>query len=53
MKETYLYKKLDKSRVRCNLCPNRCAIEDGEKGRCRVRKNNVIASEIRLIHFGE
>ncbi len=25
--------------VRCNLCPHRCIIADGERGRCRVREN--------------
>ncbi|NHJ49133.1 MAG: AmmeMemoRadiSam system radical SAM enzyme [Asgard group archaeon] len=27
------------SNVRCNLCPNRCKIKEGEKGRCNVRIN--------------
>ena len=25
--------------VRCNLCPHRCIIADGERGHCRVREN--------------
>ncbi|HEY63596.1 MAG TPA: AmmeMemoRadiSam system radical SAM enzyme [Caldilineae bacterium] len=25
--------------VRCSLCPHRCIIADGERGRCRVREN--------------
>jgi len=25
--------------VRCNLCPHRCIIAEGERGRCRVREN--------------
>jgi len=25
--------------VQCNLCPHRCIIADGERGRCRVREN--------------
>ena len=25
--------------VRCNLCPHRCIIADGERGKCRVREN--------------
>ncbi len=25
--------------VRCNLCPHRCIIADGERGACRVREN--------------
>lgn len=27
------------SYVRCNLCPHRCIIADGDRGRCRVREN--------------
>jgi len=27
------------SYVRCNLCPHRCIIQDGERGLCRVREN--------------
>jgi len=25
--------------VRCNLCPHRCIVADGERGHCRVREN--------------
>jgi pyruvate formate lyase activating enzyme len=25
--------------IQCNLCPHRCLIADGERGRCRVREN--------------
>ena len=25
--------------VRCELCPHRCVLADGERGRCRVREN--------------
>jgi pyruvate formate lyase activating enzyme len=39
MKEAYLYKKLDSSRVRCDLCSHRCVIADGAKGKCAVREN--------------
>ena len=39
MKEAYLYKKLDRSKVRCDLCAHRCVIEDGKKGKCAVREN--------------
>jgi len=27
--------------VRCNHCPHRCIIADGERGRCRVRENRA------------
>ena len=40
MKEAYLYRKLNDSRVRCDLCGHRCVIKDGEKGKCCVRKNS-------------
>ncbi len=39
MKEAYLYKRLDSSKVRCDLCNHRCVIKDGLKGKCGVRKN--------------
>ena len=39
MKEAYLYKKLAKNKVRCDLCAHRCIIDDGNKGKCGVRKN--------------
>jgi len=40
MKEAYLYKKLGRDKVRCDLCSHRCVIENGSKGKCGVRKNN-------------
>jgi pyruvate formate lyase activating enzyme len=40
MKEALLYEKLDKNRVRCNLCAHRCVIRPGNKGICQVRENN-------------
>lgn len=39
MKEAYLYQKLKDKRLRCDLCSHRCVIEDGDKGKCGVRKN--------------
>ena len=39
MKEAFLYEKLKDERVRCNLCPHRCVIEEGERGICGVREN--------------
>jgi pyruvate formate lyase activating enzyme len=38
-KEAYLYKKLDKNKVRCNLCAHRCVIHEGKAGICVVRAN--------------
>lgn len=31
---------LDDGRVRCELCPHRCVLADGETGVCRVRRNS-------------
>lgn len=39
MKEAYLYKKLNKPEVRCDLCSHRCVIDAGGKGKCGVREN--------------
>ncbi len=33
------WKKLDDGRVRCELCPHRCVLKEGQVGVCRVRKN--------------
>jgi pyruvate formate lyase activating enzyme len=38
-KEALLYEKLEKGRVRCNLCAHRCVIADGKFGVCKVRAN--------------
>ncbi len=31
--------KLDNNKVRCELCPHRCILKDGQMGVCRIRKN--------------
>ena len=31
--------KLEGKKVRCELCPHRCVLDDGQIGVCRVRKN--------------
>jgi len=33
------YERLARGRVRCQLCPNRCVLADGERGACRARIN--------------
>jgi pyruvate formate lyase activating enzyme len=38
MKEAMFYKKLN-GKVRCELCPNFCLIQNNQSGKCRVRKN--------------
>jgi len=40
MKEAYYYVKHDNGSVQCHLCPHRCEIPPGKRGRCRVRLNN-------------
>ena len=39
MKEASFWTPLEGKRVRCELCPHRCAIADGKRGICRVREN--------------
>ena len=38
-KEAMLYEKLDKKKVRCEICSQECEIPVGEKGFCGVRQN--------------
>ena len=39
MKEALLYEKLEKDRVKCNLCNHRCIILPSKRGICAVREN--------------
>jgi pyruvate formate lyase activating enzyme len=39
MKEAFLYRKLDKEKIRCDLCAHRCVIQPGKIGICHVREN--------------
>ena len=39
MQEALFYEKLDNRRVRCNLCPHQCLINEGKSGRCLARSN--------------
>ena len=39
-KEVLFYSKIDKGRIRCEICPNHCALADGEWGICRARANH-------------
>lgn len=39
LKEAQYYTQLKKSYVRCDLCPNRCVLKNGEIGDCGVRQN--------------
>jgi pyruvate formate lyase activating enzyme len=40
LKEALLYRRLDDTKVRCDLCAHRCVIEDGQRGLCGVRENH-------------
>jgi len=44
------YSKLTDKRVRCELCPWNCMLEDGRVGLCRVRKN--IDGELYTLNYG-
>lgn len=39
MKEALFYEKLEESKVKCNLCNQRCIITEGSRGICGVREN--------------
>ncbi len=38
-KEALFYKKLEGSRVQCQLCPRQCIIAEGKRGFCGIREN--------------
>ncbi len=40
MKEAMFYEKLVDNQIRCYLCSHNCAIPEGKRGICGVRKNN-------------
>ena len=42
--------KLDGKKVRCELCPHRCILDDGQVGVCRVRKN--IGGKLYTLNYG-
>ncbi|MEA3560302.1 MAG: AmmeMemoRadiSam system radical SAM enzyme [Candidatus Omnitrophota bacterium] len=39
LQEASYWQELPEDRVRCELCPNRCILKDGEHGLCTVRQN--------------
>ena len=51
MIEAMLYEKLPDKKVRCNLCPHRCVIQNSKKGICRIREN--IGGELFAINYGK
>ncbi|MFB0560413.1 MAG: AmmeMemoRadiSam system radical SAM enzyme [Candidatus Lokiarchaeia archaeon] len=39
LKETMIYEKLENDAVKCGICPNRCIINPGKRGKCKTREN--------------
>jgi len=39
LKEASFYEQLPGGEIRCNLCPNRCLLAEGQTGICRSRQN--------------
>lgn len=39
LREALYYEKMRDGKVKCNLCPHGCIIEDGSLGICKVRQN--------------
>ena len=37
--EAKFYQKLPNRKIKCNLCPRNCPVDDGERGHCGVREN--------------
>ena len=42
--------KLEDNKVRCELCPHRCVLKEGQTGVCRVRKN--IGGKLYALNYG-
>ena len=39
--EARFYEKLPNLKIRCQLCPRACIVDDGERGHCSVRENRA------------
>ncbi len=39
LKETMIYEKLENDMVKCGICPHRCLIKPGKRGKCKTREN--------------
>jgi pyruvate formate lyase activating enzyme len=39
MKEARLYESLPRHQARCQVCPRRCILPEGESGYCKTRVN--------------
>ncbi|NPA47832.1 MAG: AmmeMemoRadiSam system radical SAM enzyme [Thermococci archaeon] len=51
MREASFWEPLDSGRVRCNLCPVRCIINEGRRGSCRVRVN--VGGRLYTLNYGK
>ncbi|MGE5329596.1 MAG: AmmeMemoRadiSam system radical SAM enzyme [Deltaproteobacteria bacterium] len=50
MKEA-MYWTSDKGKVKCNLCPHNCSIDEGNIGICRVRRN--LENKLYSLNYGK
>jgi pyruvate formate lyase activating enzyme len=48
--EASFYEQLANGSVQCNLCPNRCLLQEGERGICRARQN--IGGKLHSLIYG-
>nr|MDK2850637.1 pyruvate formate lyase activating enzyme [Candidatus Cloacimonadota bacterium] len=51
IREAMYYRTLDKSHLKCELCPHFCVIPIGERGRCRSRGN--LDNHLWAINYGK
>lgn len=51
MREAMFYKKLEASKVQCELCPHFCVILPDEEGLCRSRKN--VDGKLIAVNYGK
>ena len=49
--EAFLYERLEKNKVKCNLCSHRCVIKEGRRGICSVRENE--AGVLKALVYGK
>jgi pyruvate formate lyase activating enzyme len=51
LKEALYYTTLEGNKVRCNLCPHNCTIDDNDVGICKVRKNE--GGKLYTLNYGQ
>ena len=49
--EALYYESKEEGKVQCNLCPWKCVLKNGERGKCRVRVN--IEGKLRALTYGK